>query len=116
MTTTALPHTSTPARRARTRGLAVVGAAATALGVWGAVIAASLLSGLLGWAGLALLERRTTRTRTAWTVTALAVVVVSLSGPLTAATTPAAAAVLSLMHLAVAAVLIPALRSSPPTS
>jgi hypothetical protein len=61
-----------------------------------------------GWALLALLERLTART--IWTVTAL---LASLGGPLSrSGITAANRAVLVLPHLAVGAVLIPALRST----
>jgi hypothetical protein len=46
---------------------------------------------------------------------AIVVVLLSLGGPLTSGTTAAAKVTLALMHLAVAAVLIPVLRRSSPT-
>ena len=91
------------------------GGAATAVGA-GAVVGVSLLAGLLGWALLAMLERRIARARTVWTWSALVVLLLSLAGPLTAGTTPLAKAVLALMHLTIAAVLIPALRRTSPTN
>jgi hypothetical protein len=144
MTTTTVHDqiTPPPTRRARTRAraVAVAGATLAALGVWavavpllgadllvrpgggsaqrvgaGAVAAASLIPALLGWALLALLERRTARARPVWTGVAVVVLLLSLGGPLTAGTTTASKAVLVLMHLAVGAVLIPALRRSSTT-
>ena len=133
--------TPAPARRVRVRALAVVGAAFVALAVWaaavpllgadllvrppggspqpvgpGSIVGASLIASALGWALLALLERRTVRARTIWTGLALVVVLLSLAGPLTAGTTAAGKVVLALMHLAVAALVIPALRRSSPTT
>ncbi len=134
--------TRAPGRRVRTRvrALAVACAPLVALGVWtvavpllgadlpvrpgggspqmvgaGAVAAASLITALVGWALLALLEHRTARARPVWTAVALAVLLLSLGGPLTAGTTTASKAVLVLMHLTVGAVLIPALRRNSPT-
>ncbi|WP_226899574.1 DUF6069 family protein [Nonomuraea phyllanthi] len=113
--------------------LTVIGAPAAALAVWalavplagitltarmGAapqpvgpvlVIVASLVAGLAGWALLAVLERRATRPGRNWTIIALVVLVLSLSGPLTSAVGAAATVVLLLMHLVVGAVLIPGL-------
>ncbi len=75
---------------------------------------ASLLGSLCGWGLLAALERRSSRARAIWTGVAVIVLLVSLSLPLTAATTSASRVALSLMHLAVAAVLIPTLRRTSP--
>ncbi|KAB8194667.1 hypothetical protein FH608_015910 [Nonomuraea phyllanthi] len=121
---------NTPMRRLL---LTVIGAPAAALAVWalavplagitltarmGAapqpvgpvlVIVASLVAGLAGWALLAVLERRATRPGRNWTIIALVVLVLSLSGPLTSAVGAAATVVLLLMHLVVGAVLIPGL-------
>jgi hypothetical protein len=74
------------------------------------IAGASLLGSLCGWGLLAALERRTSRARAIWTGVAVIVLLASLSLPLTAATTSAARIALGLTHLAVAAVLIPALR------
>lgn len=76
----------------------------------GAVLAASLLASLLGWSLLALLERRVRRARLAWTLIAGAGLLGSLAGPLALAATSASAISLLLLHLSVAAVLIPLLR------
>jgi Family of unknown function (DUF6069) len=128
-------------RLRRARALAVIGAALGALAVWlitgpllgvhitaptrpGApelqpitpaiVAATSLVAALAGWALLALLERFTVRARRIWTAIALLVAVLSLAGPLStlASTTAANALALALMHLAVAAVLIPILAGT----
>jgi Family of unknown function (DUF6069) len=73
----------------------------------GPVIGVSLAAALLGWLLLAVLGRRTSRARALWTGIALVVLAVSLALPLRAATTTAATVGLIVMHLAVAAVLIP---------
>ena len=76
----------------------------------GAVVTASAVAALAGWGLLALLERFTTRARTVWAVLAVLVLVVSLGGPLGGTGITAANRIaLLLMHLVVAAVLIPAL-------
>ncbi len=86
------------------------GGAAQQVGL-GSVVAVSLLASLLGWGLLALLERLVSRRAlTAWTVVAVVVLMLSLSGPLTAATNAAVAIALVLMHLVVGAVLIMGLR------
>lgn len=139
MTTTAQPRSSSsanagPGRRRLLRAGAVAGAAAAAGLVWvlavpvagvdlavrmgeqvqdvglGAIVGTALAAGLLGWALLAVLESRSRRAVGVWTAVALAVLVLSLAGPLTSAVTGAAAAVLVALHLAVAGMLIPALR------
>jgi hypothetical protein len=92
--TTALDHTTqATARLARTRALSVAGATLATVGVWvvavpllgahlivrfGAggpqtvgidlVVGASLMASLCAWGLLALLERRTARARTIWTI------------------------------------------------
>ena len=128
---------TTPAavRLGRTRALSVGGAVIAAVAVWvlavpllnlhlivrfgngspqtigvDFVAGASLIASLLAWGLLAMLERRTRRARTIWTVVAIAVLLVSLSLPLIAGTTASTRAVLMAMHVAVAAVLIPGLR------
>ncbi|NKZ09266.1 DUF6069 family protein [Actinomadura latina] len=77
-----------------------------------AVVAASLVMGLAAWALLALLERTTGNPRRAWTITAVAVLALSLTGPLGSAADTASLAVLTAMHLLVAAILIPGLAPS----
>lgn len=143
MTTSIGPGRSTAVRTGTTRprAIAVVAATLAPLAVWlvatqlfgtdllvrpvggnpqhvgaATVVAVALSGSLLGWALLALLERRTARARTLWTGVALAVLLLSLTGPLTAGAAAATKAVLVLMHLAVAAVLVPALRHSSPIS
>jgi hypothetical protein len=86
---------------------------AQAVGVAPVVIEA-LIAALLGWALLAVLERFTRRARTIWTVVALVVLLLSLSGPLTGGVTTATKVSLSLMHIALAAVLIPTMRVTSP--
>lgn len=77
-----------------------------------AVAVTSLLAALLGWALLAVLERRTSRARRTWTITASVIALLSLAAPLTSGASPAVTATLVAMHVAVAAVLIPTLPSS----
>jgi Family of unknown function (DUF6069) len=130
-------------RPRRARALAVVAAVLAALAVWlvtdpllgidlvgttrpGSqelmsitpvlVAGTSLVVALAGWALLALLERFTARARTIWTTTAVLFALLSLAGPLSALASTSAANVLSLalMHLAVAAVLIPMLAGTSP--
>jgi len=117
------------------RALGVVGAAIAAAAVWAiavplfgvqlqvrfgsgalqgvgieAVLISSLLGSLVGWGVLALLEQRTARARAIWTGLATAGVLASLSLPLIAGATISTKATLAVMHLAVGAVLIPAMR------
>lgn len=142
--TTSTPHRIGPMgahHAARIRGLGVVGAVLAPAAVWtiavpligvalravigpgaaaqtiglGAVVPVALAVSLLGWALLALLERRTPRARTIWTVLAVAVLVLSLAGPLVGGVTAAAILTLIVAHIVLAAVLIPALYCSSPT-
>ncbi|MEV4075607.1 DUF6069 family protein [Nonomuraea fuscirosea] len=71
-----------------------------------AVVLASLAAGLAGWALLAVLERVTAKAGRIWTITALAVLALSLTGPLGSATGSAATLVLLLMHLVVGSVVV----------
>lgn len=82
------------------------------------VVLPSLLASLAGWALLAVLEGRIRRARATWTIVALAVLLLSLAGPVTATgITTANQLALASMHLAVAAVLIPLLaRTSEPAA
>jgi predicted permease len=73
----------------------------------GQVIGVTVAAALLGWLLLAILQRRTPRARSLWTIIALAALVSSLALPLAAATTASAAAGLVVMHLTVAAAVIP---------
>ena len=128
----------------RARALAIIAAVLAALAVWlvadpllGVELAAptrpgskqllsitpalvagtSLAAALAGWGLLALLERFTARPRTSWTAIAVLVGLLSLAGPLStiAPTTVANGLSLALMHLAVAAVLIPGLAATAPS-
>ena len=133
-TTSPTTTSSSPRFRTRSRALAVLGAVVAALTVWtvagpvlgidlqvqrrpgqleavnvGAVLGSSLVASLAGWATLAVLERLTRRTRTVWTILALAVLALSMVGPLAGGVTAGAKAALALMHLVVAAVLVPVL-------
>ncbi|MGN9909027.1 DUF6069 family protein [Phytohabitans sp. LJ34] len=126
MTTTLAPK-SRPV--ARTRAVWIVGAAAATGTIWAigrgagadltaggqavtlpAVVVVTLVVGLAAWALLAILERAMRRAATAWTWAAVAVLVLSLAGPVGGAETAGGAAALVAMHLAAAAVLIPGLR------
>ena len=75
-----------------------------------AVVVSSLAGSLAGWGLLALLERRFAQARAIWTGIAIAVLLASFSLPLSAGTTTSTKVALAMMHLAVAAVLIPTLR------
>ncbi|MEH0845411.1 DUF6069 family protein [Micromonospora sp. CPCC 205711] len=119
--------------RRRDRALAVLAATVAALVVWvvavplagvdlvarsgaadrrvgpGAVVVTTVVAGLAGWALLALLERLTGRARVVWTGIAVAVLLVSLLGPLTGGVGAPATVTLLVLHLA-AGLLIPGLR------
>lgn len=76
------------------------------------VLTTALAVSLAGWGALALLERLTARAARIWTAIAVAVLLISLV-PLPAVETGSATrVVLALMHVAVGAVLIPALRAT----
>ncbi|MEV5766472.1 DUF6069 family protein [Micromonospora sp. NPDC052213] len=77
----------------------------------GAVIASSLLTSLLGWGLLALLERVTRHGLRIWVIVAAVFTLLSLAGP-TAADSGGAMVALALMHVAVGAVLIAAMVRS----
>jgi Family of unknown function (DUF6069) len=135
-TSTTIEPTRPQALRVRgARALGVIGAAIAAAAVWaiavplfgvqlqvrfgsGAlqgvgidiVVISSLLGSLVGWGVLVLLEQRTARARAIWTSLAAAGLLASLSLPLIAGATISTKATLALMHLAVGAVLIPAMR------
>ncbi|QUQ65609.1 DUF6069 family protein [Kutzneria sp. CA-103260] len=131
MTTTAQP-TTVGTRRLRRAG-SVVAAALGAAVVWliasaagvdfllsdsmGAVTISlpvvlifSAVFGVLGWASLAVLERFTRRSRAVWTIIAAAVLALSLPPIFLEDATTGTKIALVLVHTAVAAVLIPALR------
>jgi hypothetical protein len=76
----------------------------------GAVVVSSLVGSLARWGLLAILERRYARARTIWTGIAIAALLASFSLPVSAGTTTTTKVALAMMHLAVAAVLIPTLR------
>jgi hypothetical protein len=142
MTATNTLDYTTPAtaRVARSRALSVAAATLAATAVWvvtvrllgtqllvrfgagapqsvgiGLVVGASLVASLCAWGLLALLERRTSRALTIWTVVAVVVLLLSLSLPLTAGVALSTKATLALMHVAAASVLIPSLRSTSST-
>lgn len=73
----------------------------------GLVIGVSATAALGGWALLAILERVTRRSRRAWSATAVVVLLLSLSGPLSGAGISVAnRLILVSMHVAAGAVLI----------
>ncbi|WP_116951620.1 DUF6069 family protein [Jiangella endophytica] len=76
------------------------------------VLAAALATSLAGWGLLAWLGQRSGDARRVWTGIALAVLVLSLSGPLITEAGTDAKVYLALMHLGVGAVLIPGLRAA----
>ncbi|MGX2993208.1 DUF6069 family protein [Streptomyces sp. JNUCC 64] len=77
-------------------------------------IAVAVVS-LLGWALLAVLERRTARGPRLWTGAAVAVLLLSLVAPLFATGLTAGSRItLVLLHLTVGAILIPAFRQGAP--
>jgi hypothetical protein len=78
----------------------------------GHVVTTALVAGLAGWATRALADRLAGRSRLIWTVVATIVLAASLGMPATAATTTATAVTLTLMHLAVGAILIAGLSRS----
>ena len=135
---TTIPATTTgKARRRRLRAAAAIGAAVATSAIWlvasalGAdfrltdaagsvvlnlptIIGFTLWFAVLGWGSLALLERltrrRPTAARTAWTVLATAVTALSLVPIYLENATTGTEASLTVIHLTVAAILIPALR------
>lgn len=76
---------------------------------WVPVMLTGLVVSLAGWGLLALLERFTARARAAWTVVALVVLLASFAPVLTAQATTGTRVSLAVMHVAVAAALIPLL-------
>lgn len=76
---------------------------------FGAVLGSALFAGVLGWGLLAVLERWSARGRRIWRGAAVTVALLSLASPLTMTAGADAALTLSALHLAVAAVLVPAL-------
>ena len=128
---------SQPPGRRRRRLLAVIAAVGAAAGGWGViergagvdlrapafdgsaigqdvglgtVIFTSLIGSLAAWGLLALLEHYVSRPRRTWTVVALTALLVSLAGPMSGTGIGAGdRGLLALLHLVVAAVLIPLL-------
>jgi len=78
------------------------------------VLATALAASLAGWGLLALLERLTRRARAIWTATAVVALAVSFAPLLAPGTPTTSRVVLALMHLSVAAILIPSLARSAP--
>lgn len=136
-TATISPHTPAPSHTTRSRALGVGCAVIAALVVWmvavplfgadlttrfgngsaqtvqpGFVLAGSIVASLLGWALLAILEKRTQRAAAIWTAIAVVALLLSLISPTIAGVAASTKITLALMHLAVAAVLIPALRQT----
>lgn len=135
MTSSTVGHPSSSRTRVLTRALVVAGAVAAAVLVWaiaiigldlrvtvpvglgspnredlqfGPVLIMALASTLAGWGLLAILERITSRSRTIWT--AVAVAVFALTLPYLPGFTTTERVVITLMHLALAVVLIIGLR------
>jgi hypothetical protein len=75
-------------------------------------IAFTLLFGMLGWGSLALLERFTRRARTVWTALATAVLLLSFVPICLEHASTGTKISLSLIHLTVAAVIVPVMRRS----
>lgn len=75
------------------------------------VLLASLVAGFVGWGVRVLLDRITTRGRLVWTIVSVAVLLVSLLGPLSGVD-GASRIWLAVLHLTVGAVLIPGLGRS----
>jgi hypothetical protein len=78
------------------------------------VVVTALAAALAGWGALAVLQRVTSRGRMLWTGLAVAALFVSFGPVATVETSAAARTFLALMHVAVAAVLIPGLRGTVP--
>jgi hypothetical protein len=79
---------------------------------FGPVILVTVLVGLVAWGLLALLERTTSRAKAIWTAIALAVLVLSLLGPLGSGINTSSKVVLAAMHVGAAATIIPIFRRS----
>ena len=78
------------------------------------VVVTALVASLAGWGALAVLQRVTSHARTLWTGLAVAALIVSFAPIATVETNAAARTFLALMHVAVAAVLVPGLRGTLP--
>jgi hypothetical protein len=140
MTTAAsVPASTRPATAVRKRrALAVAGAALAPTAVWllahvtgnelevtlagqppmvvnlPFVVVTALAASLAGWAALAVLQRVSSHARTLWTGLAVAALLTSFAPLATVETNGAARTFLALMHVTVAAVLIPGLRGTLP--
>jgi hypothetical protein len=134
--TPAIPAAECARKRRRTRGLAIVAAAAATFTVWTiahpvagadlivdtgsgpttvtpvAVVLTTLVAGLAAWALLALAERFTRRAAEIWSGIAGVVLLISLPGPIGSAVGGGATAALIAMHLVTGAVLIPLMARS----
>lgn len=78
------------------------------------VVVTALAASLAGWGALAVLQRVTSHARTLWTGLAVAALLASLGPVATVETSAAVRTFLALMHVAVAAVLVPGLRGTLP--
>lgn len=78
------------------------------------VVGTALTASLAGWGALAVLQRVTSRARMWWTALAVTALLVSFLPVVSAQTSAAVRVLLALTHIAVAAVLIPGLRSTVP--
>jgi hypothetical protein len=87
------------------------GGAAQAVGP-GSVVAAAAVAGVLGWALLALLVRTVARAEAVWRALAVAVLLLSLGGPVAMGVGTASVVVLLALHVVVALVLVPLLPRS----
>lgn len=138
MTTSTSRASTDRSARTRARALAVLGGAVAALVVWliadpllgndltvtqgsrvqsiNAVVTviAALAGSLLGWAALEVLERFVDRARTIWTAAAVVLTVLSLLSPLMADADTTTKVTLMIMHIVVAAVVIPRLAATSP--
>ena len=78
------------------------------------IVAVTAAVSSAGWGLLAMLARYTAYARTVWLGVAVTVLVISYAAPLSSAAAPAAIVVLTVLHTAVAAVLIPGLARTAP--
>lgn len=76
------------------------------------VILVTALVGLVAWAILALLERVTARAAMIWTAVAVAVLLLSMLGPLGSGVDTSSKIALALMHVGAAATIIPLMLRS----